>query len=93
MAERIGLAEQVSMLENRLRRMESTQSRNAEDVQIRLDGIGSNELTDSELTVMMEIMNDGGENFTNQLLTMKKMIIGLAEYCRKNRERIRALEE
>ena len=85
MAERMKLIERLEALEARIQKAESEQSRTAEETRIRLDGIGSNELTDSELAVIMQIMNDGGNDYSGQLLTLKKMIIGLAEYCIRTR--------
>ena len=57
--------------------------RNEENTNIRLDGIGSNELTDREWNTMNKIINETG-NTNRQQITLKQMIIALAEYCTRN---------
>jgi hypothetical protein len=83
--QRTGIYERLDMLRMQAAAMESRMNRTEEANRIRLDGIGSNELTDEEHSVIMQIMNDSGKDWSGQLLTLKDMIIGLAEYCIRTR--------
>lgn len=51
----------------------------ADTINFRLDGIGSNDLTDRERETLRPILGDT----KNQLVTLKNMIVKMAEYIRK----------
>lgn len=56
----------------------------ADKLNYRLDGIGSNELTDPELAVMQRILQENGDTEKNRQITMKDMIIAVAQHALKD---------
>ena len=60
--------------------------KSTESINIQLNGIGGNELTDEERTVIRRILKDGGETDPNELVTLKRMIVATAAYAIRSRE-------
>ena len=58
--------------------------RTAELINRRLEGIGSNELTDAEREIMRPILNISSAG-PNEMITMKNMIVKTADYIRKQK--------
>lgn len=58
--------------------------RTTELINSRLDGIGSNELTDAEREIMRPILSINSSG-PNEMITMKKMIVRTADYIRKQK--------
>lgn len=56
--------------------------RTADILNYRLEGIGSNDLTDKEREIMRPIMTDQIKS-PNEMVTMKNMIVKTAEYIQK----------
>lgn len=56
----------------------------AEKLNFRLDGIGSNELTDPERQVIQKILEENGNTEKNRQITMKDMIIAVAQHALKD---------
>lgn len=53
----------------------------ADTINIRLEGIGSNDLTDREREIMRPVLQGTGPN---DMITIKNMIIKMAEYIQKS---------
>lgn len=56
----------------------------SEKLNYRLDGIGSNELTDQERQVIQRILDENGDTEKNRQITMKDMIIAVAQHALKD---------
>ena len=56
----------------------------SEKLNYRLDGIGSNELTDPERQVIQRVLDENGDTEKNRQITMKDMIIAVAEHALKD---------
>ena len=66
--------------QNQIRQLYDYLCRTSEMLNIRLEGIGSNELTDTEREIMRPVL---GERNGNELITMKNMIVRTADYIQK----------
>lgn len=56
--------------------------RTSEILNMRLEGIGSNDLTDAEREIMRPILGERGTG-PHEMVTMKNMIVKTAEYIRE----------
>jgi len=85
MAEQIGKPPKLEGNEReQIRQIWDYLYRTAELLNIRLEGIGSNDLTDRERETMRPILS-GNRAGPSEMITLKNMIVKTAEYIQKRR--------